>query len=169
MNPKAMGLIVALLATAYPVFAQEKMADVADIEATMGKDWATMSKGLEGFDLRRARLRDNRVTVSQGRATFYLSGDVAEAIYHQMEGKPNPKGAGCFGGLGKSLSGGGLHCSKIKLAKANKDTYVCLMDVDFRTGRLSDEDSECDDEDQEELDRIGDKKGRKYPRLPFND
>ncbi|MDR1227883.1 MAG: hypothetical protein LBK55_02520 [Azoarcus sp.] len=169
MKSKTLLFTVAMLAIVRPVFAQEKMADVDEIEARIGKDWATMSKGLEGFDLIRTRLKDNRVTISQGRAKFYLQGDVAEAIYHQMGGKLVPEDwVRCTRGLAKSLpeEEGGLGCVKLSSKESGKTEYLCEMDVDLRTGRLSYEDEECEDENQEELDRIQDKKGTKFPRLP---
>jgi hypothetical protein len=108
------------------------------------------------------------VTISGGIAWFLLKGDVAEAIYHQMGGSPNPKGAGCLVGLGKRLPAGGLSCVRSSAEKSGKAEYKCQMALDLRTGRLfMGEVDECDEDDQEELDRIQDKKGTKFPRLPY--
>ena len=116
MKSKTLTLAVVMLTLACPAFPEEKWADLESIEGRIGKDWAEESKGLPGFDLIRTRLKDNRVTIAQGSATFYLKGDVAEAIYHQMAGEPDPEGtARCFRGLAKYAPEGGLACVKLSL------------------------------------------------------
>jgi hypothetical protein len=172
LTSKTLTFAVVMIAFACPAFSGEKWAGIENIEGRRGDDWAEESKGLPGFDLIRARLKDNRVTVSQERATFYLSGDVAEAIYHQMACEPNPEGAArCFRGLAKHAPEGGLACVKRSSEESGKAEYLCEMAVDLRTGRLRgyDDTDESEEEDQDEMDRIADKNGTKYPRLPYSE
>ncbi|MDR1463138.1 MAG: hypothetical protein LBI68_08400 [Azoarcus sp.] len=140
MKTKTLVLAVAMLAIACHGghdTDSEKMADIEQIEGRIGKDWAEMSKGLEGFDLIRARLKNNRVKISHEMAVFYLKSDVAEAIYHQMGGEPKPEGAGRLDRVVKSLSQGGLWCAKENAAKDSKRlVYTCEMFVDLKTGVL---------------------------------
>jgi len=118
----------------------------------------SFAEEMEGFDYRRG-LMQGRITVEMGRAALQLTGDAAEAMFYQMEGKEETD-TGCSAGLTKRMPG--LMCTKTPL-KDKAPAFECFLDVNLRTAQVEETDGMCP---EDEGDAAFDARGNKFPRSP---
>lgn len=115
---------------------------------------------LEGFDYKRGKL-EGRATIAGRLATIEITGDAAEAMYHQISASPEVD-VGCTRGTTKRFRG--LSCTKLPENIKASSQYECWAYLNLKTGNTTSSGEACPDLEHE--DPYWDAKGNKAPRIP---